>query len=180
MAVAALGAGIAVGGARAQKPAPASGAAVVACSAGQLVAWLDTVPNGAAGSLYYGLEMTNISTRACTLRGYPRVSGVAPSGRTLGRPAVRGSGPIRTVTLLPRRSATSTVRIVEVGNYPRARCGPALAAGLRVAPPGETPSSLVPYPFEACRRYGPHYLAAGPFFPARNSPGGSELSPTAP
>jgi hypothetical protein len=33
-----------------------------------------------------------------------------------------------------------------------------LAAGLRVYPPGQTASELVPYPFEACARSGPVYL----------------------
>jgi hypothetical protein len=33
------------------------------------------------------------------------------------------------------------------------------AGGLRVYPPGQTASKLVPFPFRACSRSGPGYLS---------------------
>ncbi len=43
-------------------------------------------------------------------------------------------------------------------NYPRSVCRQVAAAGLRVYPPNETVSKVVPFPFAACSRSGPVYL----------------------
>jgi len=48
---------------------------------------MDTQGDGAAGSVYYTLQFTNLSGHACTLRGYPGVSAVSLSGHQLGAPA---------------------------------------------------------------------------------------------
>jgi hypothetical protein len=44
----------------------------------------------AAGSIYYHLEFTNLSGRACTLVGYPGVSAINLSGHQLGSAADSG------------------------------------------------------------------------------------------
>src|SRR6516225_4874064 len=50
---------------------------VPACTAGDLGAWVAiTQGNGAAGSIYYPLQFTNLSGHACTMRGFPGVSAV--------------------------------------------------------------------------------------------------------
>jgi len=139
--------------------APA-GAAAPVCSASSLVVWLDTQGNGAAGSIYYNLEFTNLGRGACTLYGYPGVSAVDLSGRQLGSAARRDAvRPAATVTLAAGGSAYTVLRITEAGNYPGSACGMVTAAGLRVYPPGQTASKLVPYPFSACSRSGPNILS---------------------
>jgi hypothetical protein len=46
--------------------------------------------NGAAGTIYYPIDLTNVSSTACTLYGYPGVSFVtAPHGTIIGAPAGR-------------------------------------------------------------------------------------------
>jgi hypothetical protein len=40
-----------------------------ACATSGLDVWLDTQGNGAAGTIYYGLEFTNLSGTTCTLYG---------------------------------------------------------------------------------------------------------------
>jgi Domain of unknown function (DUF4232) len=151
--VAALLAGIAAataGGAR---------GAARGCAGSGLVVWLDTTGDGTAGSIYYKLELTNLSGHTCTLRGYPGVSGIDLHGRQLGSPALRNPAhPTRAVSLRNGASATAVLRIVEAGNYPRATCRPVSAAGIRVYPPNDTASKLVPFPFQACSRKGPSYL----------------------
>lgn len=133
------------------------------CASSGLVVWLDTQGNGAAGSIYYQLEFTNLSGRACTLHGYPGVSAVTLGGHQLGSPALRETGKGATAVTLPnRRSAVATLRIVQAGNFSRSTCKQTEAAGLRVYPPGERASKLVPFPFEACSRSGPSYLGIGP------------------
>jgi hypothetical protein len=129
------------------------------CRTSRLVVWLDTQGNGAAGSTYYKLQLTNLSGRACTLFGYPGVSGVDLAGRRLGSPASRNPvRPPRLVTLANRATATAVLQIVDAYNYPRSRCRPTEAAGLRVFPPNQTASKLVPFPYIACARSGPVYL----------------------
>lgn len=138
------------------------------CSSSGLVVWLDTQGNGAAGSVYYQLELTNLSGHSCTLHGYAGVSAVTLGGRQLGSPASRETGKsAATVTLPNRRSAIATLRIVQAGNFSRSTCRQAEAAGLRVYPPGERAAKLIPFPFEACSRSGPTYLSIGP---ARKAP----------
>ena len=129
------------------------------CAASGLVVWLDTNGNGAAGSVYYRLEFTNLSGRTCRLRGFPGVSGVDLGGHRLGRPASRNHAiAARTVTLGRGASASAVLQIVEAGNFSAASCRQVTAAGLRVFPPNQTASKVVPFPFRACSRAGPVYL----------------------
>jgi len=134
-------------------------AAVSACPASGLVIWLDTRGDGAAGSVYYTLELTNLSGRRCSLLGYPAVSATTLGGRRLGSSAGRDPAYApRRIALAVGASATATLRVTEADNFPRSSCGPVTAAGLRVAPPGLTASRMVPFPFLACSRAGPVYL----------------------
>jgi hypothetical protein len=95
--------------------------------------------NGAAGSIYYPLEFTNISGGRCVMYGYPGVSFVsAPGGRELGGAAVRNStfSPAQ-VTLAPGAVAHASVQVEVAQNYPVAVCKPVTAHWLRVYPPGQ-------------------------------------------
>jgi hypothetical protein len=144
-------------------PAVAGSAATTstaACRTSGLVVWLDTQGNGAAGSSYYQLKLTNLSGHACTVFGYPGVSAVDLRGHQLGRAASRNPAhqPHR-VTLANGATATATVQIVEAGNYPPATCRQVTAAGLRVYPPNQRAAKIVPFPFAACSRVGPAYLS---------------------
>ncbi len=68
--------------------APAAPAASTpGCATAGLVIWFSPqVGGGYAGGYYYNLNFTNLSGRACTLRGYPGVSAVNLRGRQLGNP----------------------------------------------------------------------------------------------
>jgi hypothetical protein len=124
--------------------------AAAPCSTAQLVVWLDTQGDHAAGSTFYGLRFTNLGA-TCTLRGYPGVSAVNLTGGQLGKAASRDpSGTHRLVTLGRAVTAKAVVRITTVQNFPRSVCRPAAAAGLRVYPPNQTSWKVVPFPFSAC------------------------------
>ncbi len=129
--------------------------------------WLDTAGNGAAGSIYYELRFTNLSSSPCTMHGYPGVSAIDLQGRALGSPAARSSGNVKTkaVTLSAGATASATLRIVQAGNFPEEKCGLRTAAGLRVYPPNDRASRLVPFPFAACARRAPRFLEVGPVRP---------------
>jgi hypothetical protein len=139
------------------------------CATSGLVVWLNVPPgNHYAGGAYYYVEFTNLSGHTCTLSGYPGVSAVSLSGGALGRPA--GWGVVRpaVVGLAPGATATSILQIADPANF-GSRCfrpgsPPHLptAAGLRVYPPNQFVSKVVPYPFSACASTGPVYLHAGP------------------
>ncbi len=137
--------------------------AVPRCATASLVIWLDTQGDGAAGSTYYNLKLTNLAGHACTLDGYPGISAVDVAGRQLGSPASRDKAQAaKRVVVASGGTATSVLRIVEAGNFPASTCRQATAAGLRVYPPGSTASKIVPFPFGACSRSGPVYLTVRP------------------
>src|SRR3954454_11839247 len=131
------------------------------CATSGLVIWLDTRSGGAAaGSVYYALELTNLSGHACMLRGYPGVSAVDLGGHQLGSASSRDPAQApRLVRLARGATAVATLRIADALNYPAQRCRRQTAAGLRVYPPGQTASRVVPFPFLACSRAGPRFLS---------------------
>jgi hypothetical protein len=145
---------------------PASGASAASlphCATSGLVIWLDTSGSGAAGSVFYNLEFTNLSGHKCTLHGFPGVSGVNLAGHRLGSAAsFDHSVAAHTVTLAKGGQAHAVLRIVDAGNFPASSCHQVTAAGLRVFPPNQTASKVVPFPFQACSRSGPVYLSVRP------------------
>jgi len=121
-----------------------------ACPTAKLVIWLDTQGDHAAGSAYYRVRFTNLGP-TCVLRGYPGVSAVDLSGHQLGRPASREHAVASGLILLAHgATAKAVVRITNVHNFPRSTCKPVSAAGLRVYPPNQRASKVVPFPFDAC------------------------------
>jgi hypothetical protein len=146
----------------------AKGAATVrpTCVTSGLVIWLDTAGNGAAGSIYYNLYFTNLSARTCSLRGYPRVSAVSLSGRQVGRAASRENIQKPTVVTLPREAtAVAVLRIVDAANFTASACRETAAAGLRVYPPRQARSKVIPFPFRVCSRTGVDVLSVRALVP---------------
>jgi Protein of unknown function (DUF4232) len=152
---------------------PHATASVPSCATSRLVVWLNVPPgNDYAGGAYYYLEFTNQSGHTCTLRGYPGVSAVSLNGSQLGSPAGWGSPATTTVTLASGATASSKLQIADTGNFgtqcfvhPPAPGHPGIlptAAGLRVYPPNQTASKVVPYPLRACAHTGPVYIGASP------------------
>jgi hypothetical protein len=134
-----------------------------ACATRGLVVWLDTNGNGTAGSTYYKLELTNLSGRRCALSGYPGVSAVDLAGRQLGSAAGRTPAVRRkSIVLGPGRTATATLQVADTSVFAKTRCRSVTAAGLRVYPPNQTGSKVVPFPFRACSRAGPVSLHVQP------------------
>jgi hypothetical protein len=143
---------------------------VPSCATANLDVWLNTEGSGAAGSTYYNLNFTNLSSHTCTLRGYPGVSGVTQAGIQLGSAAGRNAEHAPALITLTsaktangfqnvsRSTATVILQITVAENFPTSTCGSITAAGLRVYPPGQKESTVVPYPFIACANSGSVYL----------------------
>jgi hypothetical protein len=134
-------------------------AATPGCQTPGLVIWLDTSGNGTAGTTFFKLHFTNLSGHACTLNGFPFLFAVNLSGRQVGRRAVFRKPAPHLVTLANGKTATALLGIVDTGAFAPSACRPVTAAGLRVFPPNQTRSKLVPFPFRTCsRRHGPASL----------------------
>jgi uncharacterized protein DUF4232 len=146
-------------GATAVAQTRAAGSLSAKCATSALVVWLDTRGDSAAGSTFFSLKFTNLSGHECTLVGYPGVSAVDLAGHQLGSAASRNPSTPHLVRLASGASATAVLRIAVAGNYPNSTCRRVKAAGLRVYPPNQTASKVVPFPFEACSRKGPVYLS---------------------
>jgi hypothetical protein len=139
-------------------------ASAATCSTSNLVVWLPNGNgNGAAGSIFYKLRITNLGSAACTLSGFPTLSAVNLKGKAIGKPASKETGQkAGVVKLAPGGSASFQLRVVEAGNFSPADCHPTMAAGLRVSPPGGGGSKVVPFPFETCAKPIQPVLTVGP------------------
>jgi hypothetical protein len=127
-------------------------AATPACSSSGLVIWAgEEAGGGTAGSVFYRIEMTNLSDHSCKVSGYPKVNAVNLQGNRIGAPATHEPGKeAHTVKLAPGATATATLRIVDALNFPKNRCKPTLVAGLRISVPGGSGNKIAPLAFEAC------------------------------
>jgi len=146
----------------------AAPAAVRACTAGQLGAWVAvTQGNGAAGSIYYPLQFTNLSRHACVLRGFPGVSAIDRNGHQLGSPAGWDHvHPARTVVLAPGATAHTILRWSDVAVTAGRGCHPVFSTfELRIYPPGQRSATYAAFGLEACSHAGPVYLGVQPIVP---------------
>jgi hypothetical protein len=135
--------------------APAAGAAPSArpCAPGNLVVWAGPqAGGGTAGGYGYEIKFTNLGSATCTLAGFPGVSAVALSGSRIGAAATHGPGKVKQVVLAPDRSAMATLQVADALNFPKARCAPKMAAGLRIALPGGSGAKVAPIAFETCAK----------------------------
>jgi hypothetical protein len=143
----------------------AAPAAVRACTADDLGVWLAVAQlDGAAGSVYYPLQFTNLSRHACVMRGFAGVSAVDRNLHQLGSPAGRAHAvPVRTVVLAPGRTAHAVLRYGDVTVSTAPGCHPTFRTfELRVYPPGQHHATYAAFDFEVCSHAGPVYMDIGP------------------
>lgn len=141
----------------------AGATASATCASSNLVVWLPNGNgNGAAGSVFYKLRITNLGGGSCTLSGFPKVTAINSKGVAIGKPAANEPGSkAAVVTLEPGGSASFQLRIVEAGNFSPGDCHATKAFGLRVTPPGAG-AKVVPFPFETCAKPTQPVLSVGP------------------
>ena len=143
-------------------------AAVPACTAADLGAWVAIDQgNGAAGSIYFPLQFTNLSGHTCAMRGFPGVSAIDRSGHQLGSPAgwaTRVAG--HTVVLAPGATAHTILRYSDVTVTTTPGCRPVVTTfELRVYPPGQYGATHAAFGLEACSHAGPVYMSVEPVLP---------------
>jgi hypothetical protein len=143
-------------------------AAVPACTAADLGAWVAVDQgNGAAGSIYYPLQFTNLSRHACAMRGFPGVSAVGRNGHQLGSSASWDHViPVRTVVLAPGATAHTILRYGDVTVTTAPGCHPVFSTfELRIYPPGQHRATYAAFDLQACSHAGAVYLSVEPLQP---------------
>jgi hypothetical protein len=120
---------------------------------------------GAAGTTYQSVVLTNTGSRSCTLFGYPGVSFVDSGGALLGKPSSQDPGTKKKVTLAPGGQANTLLRQPNPGNFDPTTCSPTTADRLRVYPPGNKGALFVHDAVQVCTtsagRTGVTPVAAG-------------------
>jgi hypothetical protein len=126
-------------------------------------------PQLAAGTTYT-LEFTNVSSRACSLYGYPEVTAYA--GAQVGSAAVDDTlvRP-QPVFLEPGATAHSVLRVTGITRFQPDACAQVTAPELRVMLPDQARPSFVAVHLAACSRKGPEFMSIQPIQPRPGIPG---------
>ena len=143
-------------------------AAVPACTAADLGAWVAVDQgNGAAGSIYYPLQFTDLSRHACAMRGFPGVSAIDRNGHQLGSPAGWSTMvAAHIVVLAPGATAHTILQYSDVEVTTAPGCHPVFTTfELRVYPPGQYSATHAAFGLEACSHAGPVYMRVEPILP---------------
>jgi hypothetical protein len=149
-AVAALGLGIG-SAVVATSSASAAPAAVPECTSANLAVWISPeLANGAAGTIYYPLDFTNISNHTCFLVGWPGVSAVNGNLKQLGAAAVRDSFiPRRFVDVAPGGTAHATLLWEDAVVF-NPGCGRVTASFLNVYAPDQRSARIAFFDNPVC------------------------------
>ncbi|MFT3864073.1 MAG: DUF4232 domain-containing protein [Solirubrobacterales bacterium] len=124
------------------------------CDPAKLVVFHEGGGGGALSTFYTTFTVGNLTRRACTTAGYPRLVALGADGRPIGGPARRGRLPSESTRRLVRIPAerTATFRASWSENdFGPGECRPTVVARYRVLLPGDRRPQLVPFPdFERC------------------------------
>jgi Protein of unknown function (DUF4232) len=148
-------------GATSSGTAATSARVIPRCTASDLGVWLALDQgNGAAGTIFYPLEFTNLSQHTCYLFGYPGVSALDRNGHQLGSPADWGSlHGARIVNLAPGATAHTILGYHDVVVTTEPGCNEVNSAvELRVYPPGQRSATDAAFSFPVCSHRGPIYM----------------------
>lgn len=109
---------------------------------------------GAAGTIYYNIDFTNVSSSSCILQGYPGISLVSAgstAGSQIGADAKRSSDTaVHPITLTPGQTAHALLGIADAANFTASSCHPVTAHWLKVFPPDQTVAAYVSLRTQTC------------------------------
>ena len=138
----------------------------VACSGPQLAIGLGQGSGGGLGHQQVVFTFRNISSRTCTLTGYPGVNGLIPTGQNL--PAARSlngylggvsSSTPPVLDLAPGDTASAMAEDTDVAIYPAASC--ATFNAFLVTPPNTIDTQRIVAGLPACSRLVIHPVVSG-------------------
>jgi hypothetical protein len=142
------------------------------CAAGtvshpQTFVWLATPGDGFAGGVSYSLEFSNVSQRACTLQGTPKIVAIRSNGQQAGS-AVGGGSAGQLIALRPGETAHVVLNVLAPAN-----CAHPVNATLYAYPPGQAQRQSTGISQGFCPNGAPvgvdsmHPLAGIPFHTSR-------------
>jgi hypothetical protein len=100
---------------------------------------------GAAGTVYLDLALTNTSGESCTVRGFPGVSFVDAQGGQLGAAADRNGAAGESISLAPGQQAVAMLGVTQPGVLPGCDAGQTTQpASLLIYPPDNRDPLRVP------------------------------------
>ncbi len=118
---------------------------------------------GAAGSVYQNIDLTNTGSAPCSLYGYPGVAlGTGMPFSQVGAAATRSTAASAAlVTLSPGQTANALLRVVQALNYPAATCSPTTTTYLQIYPPNQTTAIYLPFKSTGCTSKSVNILSIG-------------------
>jgi hypothetical protein len=154
------------------RPAGSRIATVGPCQTRHLDVWYGEPGNGAAGSTYWDIELSNIGTHACTLDGYPGLVALSVNGPPLGSAAAHTSGTTPHLVTLAAKGGTAHVILRSVNpGFLEPACHAGTAGVLRFTPPGQHASVLIPLQIGVCKNHGPIFMYVWPVAAGVGIPG---------
>jgi hypothetical protein len=117
---------------------------------------------GAAGTIYYNIDFTNVSGTTCFVQGYPGISLVSAgsnAGSQIGSDAKRNPlRPSKLITLASGQTANALLGIAEVGAFPASTCTPVTAHWMKVFPPDQFVATYVKFTTQTCASTSVHTM----------------------
>lgn len=148
----------------ASSAATSSSATTARCTIADLKVSLGP-PEGAAGSTFVPVRLTNTSQQPCRTGGFGGASLViSPRSEPVGAPADRtDQASAKPLVLQPGGRAVATLQVTQAGNYAASTCQPVPTKGLRIYPPNETQAAYVAFDATACQSGRVHLLHLKPY-----------------
>jgi hypothetical protein len=154
-----LGIGSAVWASSASAAPAAPSAVPPVCTSADLAVWINVgASSGAAGTIYYPLEFTNVSNRTCRTWGYPGVSAVAANGKQLGSAAGRNPLYPGEWVNIPAGGTVHSLFAYGDAEVSTSGCKPADATAIKVYPPSSVTPDVGFFSLPSCTVPGHVYL----------------------
>jgi len=170
-AAAALGLGIgsAVWASSASAAPAAPSAIPPVCTSADLAVWVNyDAVSGAAGTWYYPLEFTNVTSHTCRTWGYPGVSAIGANGKQLGSPAARNQLYPAAWVNIPAGGTAHALFAYGNAEVTTSGCQPATASVIKVFPPDSFTADHAFFDLSACTVPGHVYLRVSVIRPGTN------------
>lgn len=118
--------------------------------------------DGGMSKKNYRVEMTNVSSDPCIMRGFPGVDHRGADGSPVGAPATRDNTGVRTVEVAAGQTVSANLRTTDPGVFDAAACQPVAVAGFNVWIPNGTQLRVADLPHQACGNPAFASMSVGP------------------
>lgn len=118
--------------------------------------------NGAAGTIYQHMALTNTGDKKCSISGFPTAFLYGNDGNVLGASAASRMQPAPAeLTLAPNETANTVLGYPQAGNFNPGICSAAKSTTLKLFPPSATTPLEVPLEVAWCPGFSSTAMSAG-------------------